>query len=116
MSYARQIVCYHCVSYPISDCLHCSLLCSLLTSLTCSASAHAPPLQASADPRDELGKTFATICDGGSKITAENLAKMAKELGESLTEEDLEEWIEEADTDGDGAVSEEEFFAVMKKG
>merc|ERR1711959_275545 len=70
----------------------------------------------SADPRDELLKTFSTICDGGSKITARDLAGMAKELGKTMTEEDLQEWIDEADTDGDGAISEEEFLVVMKKG
>lgn len=40
---------------------------------------------------------------------------MAKELGENLTDEEIQEMIDEADRDGDGQVSEEEFFRIMKK-
>jgi hypothetical protein len=35
---------------------------------------------------------------------------VAKELGENLTEEELQEMIDEADRDGDGEVNEEEFY------
>ena len=40
---------------------------------------------------------------------------MANELGESLTDEELQEMIDEADRDGDGEVNEEEFLKIMKK-
>ena len=40
---------------------------------------------------------------------------MAKEIGENMTDEELQEMIEEADRDGDGQVSEEEFLRMMKK-
>ena len=40
---------------------------------------------------------------------------MAKELGENMSEEELREMIDEADRDGDGMVSEEEFIRIMKK-
>ena len=40
---------------------------------------------------------------------------MAKELGENMTDEELQEMIDEADRDGDGEVNEEEFFRIMKK-
>ncbi len=40
---------------------------------------------------------------------------MAKELGENLTDEELQEMIDEADRDGDGEVNEEEFYRIMKK-
>lgn len=40
---------------------------------------------------------------------------MAKELGENLTDEEIQEMIDEADRDGDGQVSEEEFVRIMKK-
>ena len=53
--------------------------------------------------------------DGNGKITFENLKKVAVELGEGLTDEELREMIEEADKDGDGAVNQEEFFRIMKK-
>ena len=45
---------------------------------------------------------------GGSK-------RVAKELGENMTDEELQEMIDEADRDGDGEVNEEEFFRIMKK-
>merc|ERR1711907_340509 len=71
---------------------------------------------AGSNPKDEVLKTFNVITDGGPKITVQHLVAVAKELGESMTEDDLAEWIEEGDTDGDGAISEEEFLAIMKKG
>ena len=40
---------------------------------------------------------------------------MAAELGETLSEEELQEMIDEADRDGDGLINEEEFYRVMKK-
>ena len=40
---------------------------------------------------------------------------MAKEIGENMTDEELQEMLEEADRDGDGQVSEEEFLRMMKK-
>lgn len=48
-------------------------------------------------------------------ITFKNLKRVAKELGENLTDEEIQEMIDEADRDGDGQVSEEEFFRIMKK-
>merc|ERR1711918_215653 len=68
------------------------------------------------NPKEEILKTFSIIADGGDKITVANLAAIGKELGESLTEDDLAEWIEEGDTDGDGAINEAEFLTIMKKG
>ena len=73
-------------------------------------------LQGSKNPKEELLKTFAVISDGGDKISCANLCAIAKELGESLGEDELQEWIDEADTDGDGEINETEFLAVMKKG
>jgi len=70
----------------------------------------------SKNPKEELLKTFAVISDGGDKISCANLCAIAKELGESLGEDELQEWIDEADTDGDGEINETEFLAVMKKG
>merc|ERR1712086_767053 len=66
--------------------------------------------------KDEVLKTFAIIADGGDKISLANLYAIGKELGESIAEEDLQDWIDEADTDGDGMISESEFLVVMKKG
>ena len=44
-----------------------------------------------------------------------NLQRVAKELGETMSEEELLEMIERADTDGDGEISPDEFYAIMTK-
>merc|ERR1711865_751562 len=41
--------------------------------------------------------------------------RVAKELGEALSDKELEEIIAEADTDGDGEINEAEFLSVMVK-
>jgi Ca2+-binding EF-hand superfamily protein len=41
------------------------------------------------------------------KISFKNLKRVAKELGERMTDEELQEMIDEADRDGDGEVNEE---------
>ncbi len=40
---------------------------------------------------------------------------MAKELGETIDDSELQEMIERADTDNDGLVSEEEFYNIITK-
>jgi centrin-1 len=68
------------------------------------------------DPREEVIKAFRLFDDDETgKITFKNLKRVAKELGEAITDEELQEMIDEADRDGDGEVSEEEFFRIMKK-
>lgn len=50
------------------------------------------------------------------QITFQDLRRIARELGESLTDEELREMIEEADRSGAGeGVSFEDFAALMKK-
>ncbi len=49
------------------------------------------------------------------KISFRNLKRVAKELGENMTDEELQEMIDEADRDGDGEISEDEFLRIMKK-
>ncbi|KAF6253413.1 caltractin [Scenedesmus sp. NREL 46B-D3] len=68
------------------------------------------------DSREEILKAFRLFDDDESGfITFKNLKRVAKELGENLTDEEIQEMIDEADRDGDGQVSEEEFFRIMKK-
>lgn len=38
-----------------------------------------------------------------------------RELGENMTDEELQEMIDEADRDGDGEVNPEEFERIMRK-
>ena len=44
-----------------------------------------------------------------------NLKRVAKELGENMTDDEIQEMIDEADRDGDGEIGEEEFMRIMKK-
>jgi len=40
---------------------------------------------------------------------------VARELGETMTDEELQEMIDEADRDGDGEIGEDDFIRIMKK-
>ncbi|CAK0854115.1 unnamed protein product [Prorocentrum cordatum] len=66
--------------------------------------------------KDEILKAFRLFDDDETgKISFKNLKRVAKELGERMTDEELQEMIDEADRDGDGEVNEEEFLRIMKK-
>merc|ERR1719433_1666304 len=66
--------------------------------------------------RAEIDKVFALFDeDETGKISFRNLKRIAQELGENLTDEELQEMIEEADRDGDGLINPDEFYRVMRK-
>lgn len=68
------------------------------------------------DVKEEIQKAFKLFDDDNTgKISFENLKRVAETLGENLTDEELQEMIEEADCDGDNQVNQEEFFKIMKK-
>ncbi|KAI9007058.1 Centrin-1 [Gaertneriomyces sp. JEL0708] len=68
------------------------------------------------DTKEDLMKAFRLIDDDETgKISFQNLKRVAKELGENLTDEELQEMIDEADRDGDGEVNLDEFLRLMKK-
>nr|XP_027798759.1 centrin-1 [Marmota flaviventris] len=68
------------------------------------------------DTKEEIMKAFRLFDDDETgKISFKNLKRVAAELGENLTDEELQEMIDEADRDGDGEVNEEEFLKIMKK-
>ncbi|KAL7752820.1 hypothetical protein RI367_001823 [Sorochytrium milnesiophthora] len=68
------------------------------------------------DSREEILKAFKLFDDDNTgKISFKNLKRVAKELGENLTDEELQEMIDEADRDGDGEINEDEFCRIMKK-
>ncbi|XP_066212325.1 centrin-2 [Saccopteryx leptura] len=68
------------------------------------------------DTKEEILKAFKLFDDDETgTISFSNLKRVAKELGENLTDEELQEMIDEADRDGDGEVNEQEFLRIMKK-
>ena len=68
------------------------------------------------DSREEILKAFRLFDDDETgRISFKNLKRVAKELGENMTDEELQEMIDEADRDGDGEISEDEFLRIMKK-
>jgi|Transcript_29698 centrin-1 len=74
------------------------------------------PRMQNRDSREEIMKVFALFDDDNSgAISFKNLKRVATELGENLTDEELQEMIDEADRDGDGVINEEEFYRVMRK-
>ncbi|CCD27302.1 uncharacterized protein NDAI_0K01110 [Naumovozyma dairenensis CBS 421] len=65
------------------------------------------------DPLDEIKRAFKLFDDDGTgKITLKNLRRVAKELGENLSEVEMSAMIEEFDLDGDGEINEQEFIAM----
>lgn len=70
---------------------------------------------AARDPMDEILIAFKLFDDDGTgKISLKNLKRVAKELGESVTDEELMAMIDEFDRDGDGEIDQEDFIAIMK--
>ena len=51
--------------------------------------------------------------DGNGLIDRSELKLVMQELGEKLSEEDIDEMIEEADTNNDGFIDYEEFARYM---
>ena len=53
--------------------------------------------------------------DGTGKITFDNLKRIATELGENMTDDEIHEMLNEADRDDDGMNDFGEFKRVMQK-
>ncbi|XP_068960973.1 centrin-4-like [Petaurus breviceps papuanus] len=67
------------------------------------------------DEKEEILKAFKLFDDDCTgSITLKNIKRVAKELGENLSDEELQEMLDEADRDGDGEISEQEFLRMMK--
>ena len=53
--------------------------------------------------------------DNRKQIGFKELKRVAMEMGQNVSDEELNEMIAEADRDGDGELTEEDFIRVMKK-
>ena len=89
------------------------------------------------DSREDILKVFKLFDDDGTgRISLENLRRVARELGEEMSEvcivltdhmfliillfpiviqEELKEMITRADLDGDGQINADEFYNIMTK-
>ncbi|KAL9234993.1 hypothetical protein vseg_009799 [Gypsophila vaccaria] len=68
------------------------------------------------DTKEELMKAFRIIDqDSNGKISAADIQRIAKDLGESFTDREIQEMIDEADRDRDGEVNVEEFLRMMRR-
>lgn len=66
------------------------------------------------DPRQEMMKAFQLFVEGSSgKISLRSLRRVARELGETLSDDELQAMIDEFDKDQDGEINQEEFLAIM---
>merc|ERR1711990_1275309 len=67
------------------------------------------------DSREEMMKVFKLFDDDGTgTISFANVKRVAADLGENMTDEELQELFDQGDTDGDGVVNEDEFIAILK--
>lgn len=68
------------------------------------------------DSRANINKIFYLFDDERTGfISVKNLRRIADELGENVSNEELEELIKRADVDQDGLVSEEEFYTILTR-
>ena len=68
------------------------------------------------DAHEEMLKAFRLFDDDESGyVTFKNLKRVAMELGENVSDEELQEMIDEADRSGQGKVSQDDFCRIMKK-
>eukprot|EP01053_Blabericola_migrator_P005611 Blabericola_migrator_1__5610@NODE_2853_length_2284_cov_156_691024_g1789_i0_p2_GENE_NODE_2853_length_2284_cov_156_691024_g1789_i0NODE_2853_length_2284_cov_156_691024_g1789_i0_p2_ORF_typecomplete_len166_score47_52EFhand_7/PF13499_6/7_7e13EFhand_7/PF13499_6/2e14EFhand_8/PF13833_6/0_23EFhand_8/PF13833_6/1_3e08EFhand_8/PF13833_6/0_023EFhand_8/PF13833_6/2_3e11EFhand_11/PF08976_11/8_6e11EFhand_11/PF08976_11/1_4e08EFhand_6/PF13405_6/1_2e07EFhand_6/PF13405_6/5_2EFhand_6/PF13405_6/0_00038EFhand_6/PF13405_ len=70
----------------------------------------------SRDPMEEIALAFKLFDDDNTgTITLKNLRRVACELGEDLTDDELKAMIDEFDKDMDGAIDEKDFTAIMQQ-
>lgn len=66
--------------------------------------------------REEIYKVFKLFDeDNTGRISFKNLRKIAAEVGETIGDAELHEMIGEADRTGDGLITFEDFYRVMRK-
>ena len=74
---------------------------------------HSQPVK---DIKEEISRAFKQIStENTGKISFAELKKAVNEIGENIPDSEIQEMISEADRDGDGRISMEEFLRVMYK-
>jgi Ca2+-binding EF-hand superfamily protein len=77
---------------------------------------HLMTAHASEGSEEDIRKVFELYdVDGTNYISIENLRHIAKQLGESTSDKDLQEMISRVDTTGRGHVTFPDFLAIMTK-
>ncbi|GBG28222.1 Calmodulin [Hondaea fermentalgiana] len=67
-------------------------------------------------PEEEVSKAFELFDEQGKgKISLRDLRKISRELGENLSEHELQAMIDEFDHDLDGEINREEFNIIMSQ-
>jgi Ca2+-binding EF-hand superfamily protein len=70
------------------------------------------------DTKEDLQKVFRLFLgddEKSEKIDIKHLKRVAKELNENMSDEELQEMIKRADLDNDGKVDFNEFYQIMTK-
>uniref|UniRef100_A0A0E0AMR4 EF-hand domain-containing protein n=1 Tax=Oryza glumipatula TaxID=40148 RepID=A0A0E0AMR4_9ORYZ len=68
------------------------------------------------DSKEELTKAFSIIDqDKNGKISDVDIQRIAKELGENFTYQEIQEMVQEADRNGDGEIDFDEFIRMMRR-
>ena len=66
--------------------------------------------------RDDIERVFKLFdSNRRGEITLEDMKRVAKELGEDISEKELSEIIQRADLDNDSKLTFEDFYQVMTK-
>ncbi|KAF0700560.1 Aste57867_8896 [Aphanomyces stellatus] len=70
----------------------------------------------SRDPDEEILKAFSLFDDDKTgEISLKNMRRIAKDMGENLTDDELQAMIDEFDSNQDGVITQDEFLAIMKQ-
>jgi len=66
------------------------------------------------NPVDEVLKAFKLFDDDGTgKITIKNMRRVARELGEEMTDDELQAMVDEFDRSKSGSLDEDDFLSIM---